>query len=547
MRKTLMLSSAMFIAAMSTASAADLPVYTKAPPPVLPPVFSWTGFYLGAGVGFRSSQSNADVTGLTNRADTLDTVCAFLTGGCVTSEPLNATVFRISPYFGYNQQVAPLWIVGVEADVGFADKTTTLKSMFYPVTLGITPTAADQFSVGTGRDASVRARAGYLVTPGIMAYATVGPTWLRAEATSNCSSNPLLGLCDPNFSFRYGAPVITDVTTKLGWTAGVGLEAALGSNWVARGEYRYSDYGTITNTDVRTGPNNPLTVTYDLSIKTHTATLGLAYKFGEPIEPVGFPAGPYKATPVAAPTWTGAHVGAGLGIRSTVTNAQVIAALNAGNSLASMCSSLAAGGGCTINEPIDDTAFRFSPYAGFNWQFAPRWITGIEADVGLADRTTTLNGMFLPFNSTGISGLAEDTFSVKTTWDASLRGRIGFSPAPWLMAYATGGPAWLHVTATSTCNTVEAGRCAPGSFSPSVISDSTTKFGWTVGAGLEAQLRSNWIARAEYRYSDFGTITNTDVRQNGGGALPFPLPLIVTYDLTIRTHTMTLGVAYKFD
>jgi hypothetical protein len=40
---------------------------------------------------------------------------------------------------------------------------------------------------------------------------------------------------------------------------------------------------------------------------------------------------------------------------------------------------------------------------------------------------------------------------------------------------------------------------------------------------------------------------NTDVRQNGGGALPFPLPLIVTYDLAIRTHTMTLGVAYKFD
>jgi opacity protein-like surface antigen len=126
--------------------------------------------------------------------------------------------------------------------------------------------------------------------------------------------------------------------------------------------------------------------------------------------------------------------------------------------------------------------------------------------------------MFLPFNSTGISGLAEDTFSVRTTWDASLRGRIGFLPAPWLMAYATGGPAWLHVTATSTCNAVEAGRCAPGSFSPSVISDSTTKLGWTVGAGLEAQLRSNWIARAEYRYSDFGTITNTDVRQNGGGA-----------------------------
>jgi outer membrane immunogenic protein len=82
--------------------------------------------------------------------------------------------------------------------------------------------------------------------------------------------------------------------------------------------------------------------------------------------------------------------------------------------------------------------------------------------------------------------------------------------------------------------------CAPGSLSPATITDSTNNLGWTIGGGFEAALWPNWIARAEYRYSDFGTITNTDTRTNGGGVPPAPLSLIVTYDLTF-------ALAYKFN
>jgi outer membrane immunogenic protein len=543
----------------SGAFAADMPVKAINPPPVLASP-SWTGFYVGAGVGMRSTDTTATVAGLLNGGvggTSLADLCSAVAsvGGCVTNEPLNDTAFRFSPYVGYNWQFAPQWLVGVEGDIGIANKTTTLNSMFYPVTgpFGIEPTNDNKFSAKTTWDASVRGRIGYLVTPTTLVYATGGPAWLHVESTSNCSTNRLLGLCDPTFAFTFGTPSITNSTTKLGWTIGGGVETALWSNWVARAEYRYADFGTITNTDVRSGALNPLAVTYDLAIRTHTATLGLAYKFGNSIAAAGEPA--VTAMPVKAPvivsttSWSGFYLGAGVGIRSTVTDAQVTNASDAGNSLASMCNSLASGGGCTTSQPINDTAFRFSPYAGFNWQFAPLWVAGIEADVGFADKTATLNGMFAPFNSTGISGVAGDTFSVKTTWDASARARIGFLPTPWLMAYATGGPAWLHVEATSTCNTLEvgAGRCEPGAFAPSVITNATTKLGWAIGAGLEAALGSNWVARAEYRYSDFGTITNTDVRSNGGLAPPAPLPLVVTYDLALRTHTATFGVAYKFN
>jgi outer membrane immunogenic protein len=59
----------------------------------------------------------------------------------------------------------------------------------------------------------------------------------------------------------------------------------LWGNWIARGEYRYADFGTISNTDVRTLGADVLTVNYDLRIKAHTATFGLAYKFdwGRPV------------------------------------------------------------------------------------------------------------------------------------------------------------------------------------------------------------------------------------------------------------------------
>ena len=42
---------------------------------------------------------------------------------------------------------------------------------------------------------------------------------------------------------------------------------------------------------------------------------------------------------------------------------------------------------------FDGTAFRISPYIGFNWQLAPRWVTGIEGDGGFADRRPELRGL----------------------------------------------------------------------------------------------------------------------------------------------------------
>jgi opacity protein-like surface antigen len=63
----------------------------------------------------------------------------------------------------------------------------------------------------------------------------------------------------------------------------------LGSNWIARAEYRYASFGTIGNIDNRTttpsgtavfGAVVPSVVAYDLRLATQTVTFGVSYKFG---------------------------------------------------------------------------------------------------------------------------------------------------------------------------------------------------------------------------------------------------------------------------
>ena len=58
------------------------------------------------------------------------------------------------------------------------------------------------------------------------------------------------------------------------------------------------------------------------------------------------------------------------------------------------------------SEAVRSTTSRVSPYAGFNWQIAPQWVAGIEADAGFGRQTATLSGFpFSPgFGSTGGRG-----------------------------------------------------------------------------------------------------------------------------------------------
>jgi outer membrane immunogenic protein len=221
--------------------------------------------------------------------------------------------------------------------------------------------------------------------------------------------------------------------------------------------------------------------------------------------------------------------------------------------------------GCVFGQPLDQIAFRGTVYGGYNLQLAPNWLVGIEGDVGFASRTRTLSGMNYPFSyvtltiagGLGMTGAAGDSFAIKTSWDASVRGRLGWLYNPSVLLYVTGGVTWLNLQSTSTCSTVDGGAlalvgaCGQGfapRFQPSVITDKATRTGGTVGGGLEAKLTPNLIARGEYRYSDYGTVRFVDTRVNGPAAtgLLANSALAISHEIRVTTHTATFGLSYLF-
>jgi outer membrane immunogenic protein len=188
---------------------------------------------------------------------------------------------------------------------------------------------------------------------------------------------------------------------------------------------------------------------------------------------------------------------------------------------------------------------RVGGYLGYNWQFAPQWVAGLEGDWAWANRTTTTAG--IPGCSilctAGFPGPGTDSSSVKMGWDASVRARLGYLVLPNLLVYGTGGVAWQQFETSATCqHSGPDPLCIflPGNpFATATIK--TTRNGWTAGGGIETNIYGNWPLRGEYRFSDFGTWNNSF---NLG--LPGGVQTVVNSQFKATTQIATVGVAYKF-
>jgi outer membrane immunogenic protein len=486
--------------------------------PAVAPV-SWTGFYAGLGLGFRASHTDATTTSQIINGNPVDF------SDFVPSLPFDGAGFRTSPYLGFNWQFAPQWVAGIEGDAGFASQTTTRAGFSAAPVTGSDGTLGDGLAMKVTWDTSLRGRVGYLLTPATIAYATGGVGWQHYDLTSICVSLCAITNVSP--------PIVTGSTTKSGWTVGGGFETALAGHWLARAEYRYVDFGFAPFAIARSGGGDSQVENLDVKLRTHVATFGLAYKFGDAVAPYDFGVAPgalAKATSVPT-SWTGFYAGLGIGARASRSD------LITTSSVQVDPIDLA---GLAISQPFDGVAFRASPYGGFSWQFAPQWIAGVEGDVGFANQTTTLGGFF-GASPVSISNDPADSLVVKTKWDASLRGRFGFLLSPRTLAYATAGAAWQHFAVISTCGTTDpVFECAD--LNPKVVTSSITKAGWTAGGGFETSLWGPWLARADYRYADFGATPLRIARTFTGN-----LPAVDTFDVKLRTHTVTFGLAYKFN
>ena len=241
------------LAAMTTAAvAADLPS-RRAPAPYIapPPIFTWTGFYIGlnAGAAFRTNNNNNNN--------------AFLFGGGFGGNNNgNNVAFVGGGQIGYNWQTGPV-VFGLEADAQYRSAfggNNNNNAFLFGGGFGGNNNRNDGF-LGTARG-----RIGYSITPMFMIYATGGAAFGNTFANNN-NNNFLFG------GFGGFGGNNNNNNFRVGYTVGGGVEYAFTPNWSVKAEYLFVDLGRTNQANLFGfgGGNN--------RSQTHVARLGVNYKF----------------------------------------------------------------------------------------------------------------------------------------------------------------------------------------------------------------------------------------------------------------------------
>jgi len=271
---------------------------------------------------------------------------------------------------------------------------------------------------------------------------------------------------------------------------------------------------------------------------------------------------PITKAPVAVPpafSWTGFYIGAHIGGSWSDNDVEYLVTDPTGGPPFTSRNFAFCGAPAGVGIPVvgvgglfvldnvcnDDASFLAGGQIGYNWQ-SGAWVFGIEADGSWRELEQTIFGVFgnNPTAGAPFGSVATDSVYMRSQQNAlgTVRGRIGWAPGQWLL-YATGGLAIGDVDHTvvevlapgTTCVSIvaPAGNCRAATVSE-------TRVGWTVGAGIEFALGSNWSIGAEYLYVDLGS-TTVAFAPTGGF---FTNTSITTFDDT--SHNARLKVNYRF-
>ena len=264
-------ATALTIALTGTAFAADLPLRSAPPAFVAPlPVFTWTGFYLGANAGYAfDGNTRVNLSGVTAGN------AAAITGGFRPGRVnINDSGFTGGGQIGYNYQFGggSGVVVGVEADAAYTDLGRTIT--YAPVIGGLTyPTT---FHSSLDYLGTVRGRLGYAFNQ-FLIYGTGGFAYGEVNSNSTLYSTG-------------GVPIFTGSrsTMRTGYTYGGGVEYALPTNSflnffhssavTVKAEYLHYNLGT---TNVALNPVNFGVGAFNARFRTDgdLVRAGINYKF----------------------------------------------------------------------------------------------------------------------------------------------------------------------------------------------------------------------------------------------------------------------------
>jgi outer membrane immunogenic protein len=249
MKKALSVA-ALVVALTGSALAADLPSYKAPPPPPLPPPPLWSGFYVGLNAGGTwGDNNNIYVTsapifanGALGLAPQFASAAALGGTGVFSS---NSSGFIGGGQIGYNWQFFNgAAVAGIEADIQGIAYSNNNRNFISAVPAPLGNNVVTVISARKSVDylGTVRGRLGWLFTPTLLVYGTGGLAY--GGVTLNVAGYQSVVPAGPNFTTTgFSGGQFSD--TRVGWTAGGGLEWMFMPNWSAKVEYLYYDLGSV--------------------------------------------------------------------------------------------------------------------------------------------------------------------------------------------------------------------------------------------------------------------------------------------------------------
>jgi high affinity Mn2+ porin len=161
--------------------------------------------------------------------------------------------------------------------------------------------------------------------------------------------------------------------------------------------------------------------------------------------------------------------------------------------------------------------------AGYSELLPSRVLVGIETDLSFPNY---LNGS----QTISSPSIGQARYSDAVEFAGTVRGRLGYAFGNWLV-YGTAGfvLAYDQLSRTQQTGIPIGGTALPDAEQSQMLG----RIGWAVGAGVEYGFEPNWSAKAEYRFSEFGTHTNVFAQ----GAQQFRSDLAL--------HQVLLGLNYR--
>ena len=162
----------------------------------------------------------------------------------------------------------------------------------------------------------------------------------------------------------------------------------------------------------------------------------------------------------------------------------------------------------------NDGQFLGGVQGGYDYQFAPNWVFGVEAQYSWTGNNS--NSVAFPAPGLGY------TYGSNIKELGSVTGRVGYTWGPALL-YVKGGYAWAEMDRDLRF------------LGTSVAGVNGNKDGYTVGGGLEYLFTQNWSGKIEYQYYDFGKTS-------------FSIAPLAGFGSTRNDeHTVKAGLNYRFN